>query len=422
MPRATQASTNAGSAVAANAGDTAAPGPTASDPGLVWHPTPRSTAGWITFQPWIVKSVARPWRAIAASRSSPRRSRNHGARAAASPIRLRSTSFRSSLSLMSAAAPVAAASAAVSDAVCRSVTRAPPARQGRRTGSRRPPCGATSTSGSVPGMTSGRAEDGTAGSLAFRLPTVYMPRMRRPGGCASDHVGCDERSGPCERGARSSLLRRAFRHGSSVVAALPALAPRLVRLARRDRSHRLLAAALALLGCVTRAGALDRPHVYLIVVDGLDARLATPARMPRLSELATHDAEHTSAFLDARAVMPTRTDTNHVSLLTGTYAEAHGITGNAYWSRIPDAAPGRLDAAELIAVETLFTVAETTQPSLVTLGAFSKPKLARLFAAAPDRQRAPDVPWSADLASPAGRDRVTGYSFDSETMDALLAP
>ena len=122
------------------------------------------------------------------------------------------------------------------------------------------------------------------------------------------------------------------------------------------------------------------------MVDGLDARLATPARMPRLSELATHDAEHTSAFLDARAVMPTRTDTNHVSLLTGTYAEAHGITGNAYWSRIPDAAPGRLDAAELIAVETLFTVAETTQPSLVTLGAFSKPKLARLFAAAPDRQ------------------------------------
>ena len=157
------------------------------------------------------------------------------------------------------------------------------------------------------------------------------------------------------------------------------------------------------------------------MVDGLDARLATPARMPRLFELATRDAEHTSAFLDARAVMPTRTNTNHVSLLTGTYAEAHGITGNAYWSRVPDVAPGRLDAAELIAVETLFTVAETTQPSLVTLGAFSKPKLARLFAAAPDRQRAPDVLWSAELASPAGRDRVTGYSFDSETMDALLA-
>src|SRR5437660_9642102 len=85
MPRATQASTNAGSAVAANAGDTAAPGPTASDPGLVRHPTPRSTAGWITFQPWIVKSVARPWRAGAAARRPPRGPGDPRGPAAASP-------------------------------------------------------------------------------------------------------------------------------------------------------------------------------------------------------------------------------------------------------------------------------------------------------------------------------------------------
>src|SRR5881392_3183407 len=41
--------------------------------------------------------------------------------------------------------------------------------------------------------------------------------------------------------ARSSLLRRAFRHGSSVVAALAALAPRLVRLAHHGYSGSLLA-------------------------------------------------------------------------------------------------------------------------------------------------------------------------------------
>jgi len=40
--------------------------------------------------------------------------------------------------------------------------------------------------------------------------------------------------------ARSSLLRRAFRHGSSVVAALAALAPRLVRLAHHGYPDRLL--------------------------------------------------------------------------------------------------------------------------------------------------------------------------------------
>src|SRR5207249_281440 len=39
---------------------------------------------------------------------------------------------------------------------------------------------------------------------------------------------------------RSSLLRRAFRHASSVVAALAALAPRLVRLAHHDHSDGLL--------------------------------------------------------------------------------------------------------------------------------------------------------------------------------------
>src|SRR5204862_4973920 len=48
-------------------------------------------------------------------------------------------------------------------------------------------------------------------------------------------------SGGCERRARSSLLRRAFRHASSVVAALAALAPRLVRLAHHYYSDRLLA-------------------------------------------------------------------------------------------------------------------------------------------------------------------------------------
>jgi len=165
----------------------------------------------------------------------------------------------------------------------------------------------------------------------------------------------------------------------------------------------------------------NRPHVYLIIVDGLDARFATPARMPRLFELAAREPERSSIFTDARAVMPARTNPNHVSLLTGAYPEAHGITGNAYWSRAPEERPTKLDAAALIAVETLFTVAEETEPTLVTLGAFAKPKLARLFAAVPGRQRAPDTLWSPERASPAGRDTTTGYSFDAETMTAVLA-
>src|SRR5438094_335354 len=67
-------------------------------------------------------------------------------------------------------------------------------------------------------------------------------RSRRVlGGCPSNHVGCGARSGGCERGARSSLLRRAFRHASSVVATLPALAPLLVLFALHVYPDRLLA-------------------------------------------------------------------------------------------------------------------------------------------------------------------------------------
>src|SRR5438132_4058421 len=60
------------------------------------------------------------------------------------------------------------------------------------------------------------------------------------GGCPGNHGSYGERCGGCERRARSSLLRRAFRHGSSVVAALAALAPRVVRPAHHDYPDRLL--------------------------------------------------------------------------------------------------------------------------------------------------------------------------------------
>src|SRR3989475_2961049 len=88
----------------------------------------------------------------------------------------------------------------------------------------------------------------TCSPYAFRTPasSTETPCRRSAaglailGGCRSNHGGCGERSGGCERRARSSLLRRAYRHASSVVAALAALAPRLVRLAHHGYSDRLL--------------------------------------------------------------------------------------------------------------------------------------------------------------------------------------
>src|SRR6266404_4921623 len=87
------------------------------------------------------------------------------------------------------------------------------------------------------------------------------------GGCPGNHGGCGERSGGCERRARSSLLRRAFRHGSSVVAALAALAPRLVRLARHVYPDRLL--PLLLLGLGHHVGEREAPAVALARQVGL---------------------------------------------------------------------------------------------------------------------------------------------------------
>jgi hypothetical protein len=183
--------------------------------------------------------------------------------------------------------------------------------------------------------------------------------------------------------------------------------------------RRLLLVVLVALAVSARAA--ERPHVYIVVVDGLDARFVTPARTPRLLGLKTAEPERTSVFLEARGVMPARTNSNHATLLTGAYAEAHGVVGNHFWTRKRGSGPQKTDDAALIEVETLYTVAEETQPSLVTWGVFAKPKLGRLFAAAPGRQRAPDALWSGEQAPSWGRDTTTGYSRDSATIDALLA-
>jgi hypothetical protein len=165
-----------------------------------------------------------------------------------------------------------------------------------------------------------------------------------------------------------------------------------------------------------------RPHVYVVVVDGLDARFATTSTMPRLFELAAREPERTTIFPQATAVMPARTNSNHVSLLTGVYADAHGITGNAYLARTAGGAkPAKLDVAALIEVETLFTVIESEAAGLVTAAVFAKPKLGRLFAAVAGRQRAPDVLWTAEDLPRAARDPATGYSVDADTMSAALA-
>src|SRR5262249_54208616 len=158
---------------------------------------------------------------------------------------------------------------------------------------------------------------------------------------------------------------------------------------------------------------------YLVIVDGLDARhFVSAAKTPHLYE-GGPGIERLS-HLQARAVMPTRTNPNHVSLLTGTWPETHGITGNAYWSRQLGAPIDKPEQRRFIEGAPLLRGVKAVAPALTTVGVFAKPKLARLFSREPGRQSGPDVLWSPERAPDTGRDPSTGYSTDAATMDGLL--
>src|SRR2546428_13859971 len=118
--------------------------------------------------------------------------------------------------------------------------------------------------------------------------TAPFRRGSALGGRPGNHGGCGERSGGCERRARSSLLRRPTpgarpaRRTSSVVAALAALAPRLVRLAHHDYSDRLLVAGL--LAALERAVAERGAHPFVLH----EGRRVAYAELDRLANRAAH--------------------------------------------------------------------------------------------------------------------------------------
>jgi len=179
---------------------------------------------------------------------------------------------------------------------------------------------------------------------------------------------------------------------------------------RRHRVRGSVLLALAV-GCAHRArggaDAVAPAAVYLVIVDGLGADAATAERMPRLAD-AVRDG---GSWLVATAAMPTRTNPNHASLLTGAQPAAHGITGNWYWTGI---AERELGEPALLEVETLFTAIERQRPALTTVAAFAKAKLRHLFGAAPGRQTGPDVSWRpAEDDIYAARDEETMAGFRS---------
>lgn len=112
--------------------------------------------------------------------------------------------------------------------------------------------------------------------------------------------------------------------------------------------------------------------MLLIVVDGLDARAVNDDETPRLAE-----AWRTAPWCPGArslAAMPTRTNPNHATLMTGVQPAAHGITGNAFWDR-RSRRTRKLGAASDLLTETIFTVARRSCTGVRTAVAVGKPKL-----------------------------------------------
>jgi len=67
----------------------------------------------------------------------------------------------------------------------------------------------------------------------------------------------------------------------------------------------------------------------MFLLDGFDPAYVQPAREPRLAALMKASA----STLDGRGVLPSLTNVNHISLLTGTFPERHGLSTNFFYDR-----------------------------------------------------------------------------------------
>src|SRR5262249_16166814 len=160
-----------------------------------------------------------------------------------------------------------------------------------------------------------------------------------------------------------------------------------------------------------------RPRVVIVLIDGLDASRVGPELMPTLWALAHGHGGSATFYPNGRAVMPTVTNTNHASILTGTYRAAHGIVGNEIPNR-DGGEPIATERGDFLEVETLFTVIEHDRPGIVTAAFFGKARLAGFFAAEPGRQRRPDFLWGDPETESEPIDPERGFRSDARRLDA----
>jgi phosphonoacetate hydrolase len=115
---------------------------------------------------------------------------------------------------------------------------------------------------------------------------------------------------------------------------------------------------------VAGASTFDGLRVYIVLIDGLGASLLSANLTPTLWRLA-----HRGTFYPhGRAVMPTLTNPNHASIMTGVYPQAHGIVANRWL----DGEIGQATAARAVETRTIFTAAAMSAERPRTAGIFGK--------------------------------------------------
>lgn len=169
------------------------------------------------------------------------------------------------------------------------------------------------------------------------------------------------------------------------------------------------------------AGATGTPRVILVVVDGLDSRAVSALLTPTLWKLA-HGPEPRDArgvfYPEARAVLPSVTNSNHASLFTGVFPAAHGIVGNYIWERRGTPKRRRLEGRDAIEVAPLFEDLARSGKGRRSAAVFGKWKLLSLFG---PEAASPSIRVWADLVAerefPGLR---VGLASDERTMDEVL--
>jgi len=109
----------------------------------------------------------------------------------------------------------------------------------------------------------------------------------------------------------------------------------------------------------------------LVMIDGLDPEYLERCPASRLGEMAKH-----GFMVEGRALMPTVTNVNNVSLVTASYPEVHGITSN-FWRNRESGEEVYMESGEFIQAETMFQRAASLGARSLLITA--KDKLRRLL-------------------------------------------